>query len=104
MILLILGCLLIPLTSASAETVIKNSISVGASGSGENYAAVKTTVNDEVVEDWSTSSTEPIVYSQTHTSTSSEVYSEVETGDQQLMAMIAQLEAIISFYVSLLKY
>ena len=102
--LLVLVCLLVPFASTSAGTTVSNSVSVSASGSGESHASVTTVINGEVVEDWSTSSSEPIEYSQTHVSTSSEVNTEIQTSDQQLKAMIAQLEAIISFYVSLLNY
>ena len=106
--LLILGCLLIPINSASATTIISNSVSVSANSSnGESHAAVTTIINGEVIEDWSATSTEPIVYAQTHISTSSVTNSVVSTETStrdQLKAMIAQLEAIISFYVSLLNH
>lgn len=100
---MVLGYLFAP--SAHAETYINNSINVSANGSdggGTNSVAVTTVVNGEVVEDWSSTSTEPITYSKTYISTSSGV-DEEETTRDQLKAMVAQLEAIISYYVSLLK-
>jgi len=108
LLILFLGCLLLPTNTASAETTVTNSVQVisNSSGNSESQASVTTIINGEVVEDWSATSTEPILYSSTYTS---EDVSTKETplptsNRDQLEAMIAQLEAIISLYVSLLNY
>ncbi len=94
--------LLFSVGSASAETTIKNSVSVSSNADGSNQAIVKTIINDEVVEDWSASSTGPITYSSSHHLDSAEATVETSTRDQ-LLILIAQLEAIIAYYVSLLN-
>jgi len=106
--LLLFGCLITPISQVSAETTVTNSVNVTANG-GESHAAVTTIINGEVVEDWSASSTEPIVYSKSITSSSTVNTTELSTtpsqatNHDQLKALIAKLQALISLYVSLLN-
>lgn len=106
--LLVLGCLLAFVSPVNAETTVTNSVNVSAGG-GESHAAVTTIINGEVVEDWSATSTEPIVYSKSINSSSTVTKTEVSTtpsqttDHDQLKALIAKLQALISLYVSLLN-
>lgn len=105
--LLVFSCLFTFTDFVRAETNITSSVHITANG-GENSATVKTIINGEVIEDWSTTSTEPIVYSKSINSSSTTT--EISTTPSQTMnrdqmkALIAKLQALISLYVSLLKY
>lgn len=101
--MLLSSCLLFPQIT-TAETVVTNSVSVSASGSGENSASVTTIINNEVVEDWSSNSVEPIKYSNyISASSSTETRVHASSEEVRLKEMIIRLEALISLYVSLLK-
>lgn len=109
--LLLLVCLITPISSVGAGTTVTNSVHVTAD-TGSNHATVTTIINGEVVEDWSASSTEPIVYSKSIYSSStinnnktvSSTTPSQTTYQNQLQKLINQLQALISLYVSLLNY
>ena len=108
---LLVGTYLLAVTglALAAETEIVNSVNVTASG-GSNHASVQTTINGEVVEDWSASSTEPIHYTNSITSDPTTVTAETSaegskpSEEDQLRGLLTQLKALISLYVSLLTH
>ena len=100
-------------STVNAETSVANSINVTAnSNSAESSASVITIVNGEVIEDWSATSTDPIRYSSTYNNdtesismpphTNADTSLSQTSSRDQLKAMIAHLEALISLYVLLL--
>lgn len=92
------------ISTANAETSVINSVRVSANGTSENHASVHTVINGEVVEDWSTTTEDPIEYtSAVVTATSTPLSSSQDTTNDHLKAVIAQLQALISLYVSLLN-
>ncbi|MCA9358991.1 hypothetical protein KC926_02175 [Candidatus Kaiserbacteria bacterium] len=100
--------LIINPTFTQAETVVTNSVNISANSSGgQSHASVQTIINGEVVENWSTTSSEAIYYSSNfQTSTTSTQHSTTtqrELTNEQLKTLIKRLEVLISLYVSLLK-
>lgn len=94
-------------TPTHAETTITNNVSVYANSNDTNHAAVTTVVNDAVVENWSTSSTSPITYTNTFSTDSATIDTTINTSHptdrDHMVALIDQLQALIALYVSLLS-
>jgi len=95
-----------------AKTTVSNTVHVSANsseGTGVSHASVTTVVNGEVVESWSATSTDPITYhsSMTHAGTAAAEVSTTATTDEPdptiLRQLIAQLQALIALYVTLLQ-
>lgn len=106
--MIVLGVIFVPITNINAETVITNNVKVSSDGSGQNRASVKTTINNVVVEDWSTTGSDSISYTSEVATSSISVVTKSEenisetTRREQLKKLIVQLETLIKMYVSLL--
>ena len=94
-----------------ADSVVSSSVSIKASSggeSGEQSAHVRTVINGEVVEDWHSTSSEPIEYAKTITLSDNDVEMqspEREVDDRStLEEIIKRLRAIIQIYVMLLQH
>lgn len=93
-----------------ANTVVENTISVSAESGGvknEQQASVHTEINGRVVEDWSTTSSDPINYSSVHTTTtSSSTTASVVTPEKAVLldALLTRLHALIQLYVTLTNH
>ena len=107
-------CLLaIPVfAQADNNTSVINNVSVSATGNGQSYASVKTTINGTVVENWSSSSSDPITrHSQTNIKnrvvTHNSIRTTVDTDDKTAtekaieQELINTLQALIQLYVTL---
>jgi uncharacterized protein (UPF0333 family) len=103
-----------------AESVVSSSISVSAnsgdangntSNNSKSTANVKVIINDEVVEDWSQTSTGTVSYQRTIIESDSDLKTEENLminereADyrSELLAIIKRLQAIIALYVTLIQ-
>lgn len=105
-LLLLVSVLTVSQNIYAAETTVTNNVSVEAS-KGTSQASIKTTVNGTVIEDSTyVSEDEPITITNTYTSDNTVTQAHILTEDEEIAALrtrLAQLLALLQYYVSLLE-
>lgn len=107
---LFLGGVFVLLPLLTHATTVQNSVHISADGS-KNSASVYTKINGEVVNDWSKTSSSSISYSsniqypsQSVTSVSTETPVSTAVERAKLEQLLAQLQVLISLYVTLTSH